>query len=62
MWLRIASLVKTIAVRLMASMCRPDGGGEIIETAGERVLGRVTLEEIRDPFTGEVLIQANQGD
>ena len=35
-------------------------GGEIIETAGERVLGRVTLEEIRDPFTGEVLIQANQ--
>jgi len=35
-------------------------GGEIIETAGERVLGRVTLEEIRDPFTGEVLISANQ--
>jgi DNA-directed RNA polymerase subunit beta' len=35
-------------------------GGEIIETAGERVLGRVTLEEIRDPFTGEVLIEANQ--
>ncbi|MDO8784816.1 MAG: DNA-directed RNA polymerase subunit beta', partial [Syntrophales bacterium] len=36
-------------------------GGEIIETAGERVLGRVTLEEIRDPFTGEVLVRANQG-
>jgi len=35
-------------------------GGEIIETAGERVLGRVTLEEIPDPFTGEVLISANQ--
>ena len=35
-------------------------GGEIIETAGERILGRVVLEEIRDPFTGEVLVNANQ--
>jgi DNA-directed RNA polymerase subunit beta' len=35
-------------------------GGEIIETAGERVLGRVALEEIRDPFTGDVLVDANQ--
>ncbi len=34
-------------------------GGEIIETAGERVLGRVTLEDIKDPFTGEVLVRAN---
>ena len=35
-------------------------GGEIIEAAGERVLGRVALEDIRDPFTGEVLVEANQ--
>jgi DNA-directed RNA polymerase subunit beta' len=35
-------------------------GGEIIETAGERVLGRVVLEDIMDPFTGEVLVGANQ--
>jgi len=35
-------------------------GGEIIETAGERVLGRVALEDIQDPFTGEVLVGANQ--
>jgi DNA-directed RNA polymerase subunit beta' len=35
-------------------------GGEIIETAGERVLGRVVLEEIRDPFTNELLVNANQ--
>ena len=35
-------------------------GGEIIETAGERVLGRVALEEIMDPFSGEVIVQANQ--
>jgi DNA-directed RNA polymerase subunit beta' len=35
-------------------------GGEIIETAGERVLGRVVLEDIKDPFTGEVMVQANQ--
>ena len=35
-------------------------GGEIIETAGERVLGRVTLQEIKDPFTGEVIVKDNQ--
>ncbi|PKN69742.1 MAG: DNA-directed RNA polymerase subunit beta' [Deltaproteobacteria bacterium HGW-Deltaproteobacteria-12] len=35
-------------------------GGEIIETAGERVLGRVALQEIKDPFTGEVIVQANE--
>jgi DNA-directed RNA polymerase subunit beta' len=35
-------------------------GGEIIETAGERVLGRVALEEIKDPFTGEVIVEQNQ--
>ncbi len=35
-------------------------GGEIIETAGERVLGRVALTEIKDPFTGEVLVKANE--
>jgi DNA-directed RNA polymerase subunit beta' len=35
-------------------------GGEIIETAGERVLGRVALEEVKDPFTGEVIVEANQ--
>ena len=34
-------------------------GGEIIEAAGQRVLGRVTLDEIADPFTGEVLVNAN---
>ncbi len=35
-------------------------GGEIIETAGERVLGRVVLEDVRDPFTGDVIVEANQ--
>jgi DNA-directed RNA polymerase subunit beta' len=35
-------------------------GGEIIETAGERVLGRVALQEIRDPFTEEVIVKANE--
>ncbi len=35
-------------------------GGEIIEAAGERVLGRVVLEDIKDPFTQEVLIKANE--
>ncbi len=35
-------------------------GGEIIETAGERVLGRVALQEVRDPFTSEVIVKANE--
>ncbi|MCX5853135.1 MAG: DNA-directed RNA polymerase subunit beta' [Deltaproteobacteria bacterium] len=36
-------------------------GGEIIETAGERVLGRVALEDIKEPFSGEILVHANEG-
>jgi DNA-directed RNA polymerase subunit beta' len=35
-------------------------GGEIIEPAGERVLGRVALQEIKDPFTNEVIVKANE--
>ncbi|PKN17483.1 MAG: DNA-directed RNA polymerase subunit beta' [Deltaproteobacteria bacterium HGW-Deltaproteobacteria-6] len=35
-------------------------GGEMIETAGERVLGRVALNEIKDPFTDEVIVKANE--
>ncbi|MEN8182997.1 MAG: DNA-directed RNA polymerase subunit beta', partial [Myxococcota bacterium] len=33
-------------------------GGEIIESIGERILGRVALEEVRDPVTDEVLVPA----
>ena len=35
-------------------------GGEIIQTLGDRVLGRVALEDIKDPYTGEVLVKANE--
>ncbi|HZO81949.1 MAG TPA: DNA-directed RNA polymerase subunit beta' [Candidatus Binataceae bacterium] len=35
-------------------------GGEIIEGLGDRVLGRVALEDIRDPFTNQVLVHANE--
>ena len=35
-------------------------GGEIIEGLGERVLGRVALDDIRDPFTQEVVVPANE--
>jgi DNA-directed RNA polymerase subunit beta' len=35
-------------------------GGEIIEPIGERILGRVALEDISDPFTEEVIIKANE--
>lgn len=34
--------------------------GEIIEPLEERILGRVALEDIKDPFTGEVLVRANE--
>ena len=34
-------------------------GGEIIEHIGDRILGRVALEDILDPVTGEVLVPAN---
>ena len=35
-------------------------GGEIIESLGERVLGRVALDNILDPFTQEVIVPANE--
>src|SRR5262249_25290423 len=35
-------------------------GGEIIEALGERILGRVALEDIHDPLTDEVLVKSNQ--
>jgi DNA-directed RNA polymerase subunit beta' len=35
-------------------------GGEVIQRLGERILGRVTVEDILDPFTDEVLIPAGE--
>jgi DNA-directed RNA polymerase subunit beta' len=35
-------------------------GGEIIEPLGDRVLGRVALEDLHDPFTNEVVVRANE--
>ncbi len=35
-------------------------GGEVIEGLGDRVLGRVALEEIHDPFNNTVLVRANE--
>ena len=34
-------------------------GGEIIEHIGDRILGRVALDDILDPVTGEVLVPTN---
>jgi DNA-directed RNA polymerase subunit beta' len=34
--------------------------GEIIEPLRERIIGRVTLEKITDPFTGETIVNANE--
>jgi len=35
-------------------------GGEVIQKVGDRILGRVALEDIVDPFTGKVLLTANE--
>ncbi|RJR25683.1 MAG: DNA-directed RNA polymerase subunit beta' [Desulfobacteraceae bacterium] len=34
-------------------------GGEILQRVGERILGRVALQDIVDPITGDVLVKAN---
>jgi DNA-directed RNA polymerase subunit beta' len=34
-------------------------GGEVIERIGDRILGRVALDDIHDPITDEVLVEAN---
>jgi len=34
-------------------------GGEIIEPLADRILGRTSLDEIKDPTTGEVIVKAN---
>jgi DNA-directed RNA polymerase subunit beta' len=35
-------------------------GGEVVERLRDRILGRTALIEIRDPFTDDVLVEANQ--
>src|SRR3569623_3847006 len=35
-----------------------DEGGEIIEKLGDRILGRAALDDIFDPYTGEVQVQS----
>jgi DNA-directed RNA polymerase subunit beta' len=34
--------------------------GEVIEPLGERILGRVALEDVSDPFTEETIVRANE--
>ncbi len=34
-------------------------GGEVIQPLGDRILGRVVLEDVVDPLTGEVIVEAN---
>lgn len=35
-------------------------GGEVIEKMGDRILGRVALDDVIDPVNAEVLVRANQ--
>jgi len=35
-------------------------GGEVIESLGDRILGRTALEDVCDPMTGDLIVPANQ--
>jgi len=35
-------------------------GGEVVQPLGDRLLGRVALEDVVDPVTGEIIIEASQ--
>jgi len=35
-------------------------GGEILQRVGERILGRVAVDDIYDPVTGDLLVKANE--
>ncbi|MPZ20932.1 MAG: DNA-directed RNA polymerase subunit beta' [Luteitalea sp.] len=35
-------------------------GGEIIEPLRDRIIGRVALEDIKDPFTGDLIVAVNE--
>jgi len=34
-------------------------GGDIIQSLKDRILGRVAAEDIRDPLSSEIIVQAN---
>ncbi|MGM0574934.1 MAG: DNA-directed RNA polymerase subunit beta' [Myxococcota bacterium] len=36
-------------------------GGEVIEPLSDRILGRVALDDVVDPYSGETLVEANEG-
>ena len=38
---------------------RIEQGGEIIEELRDRIVGRVALEDVKDPLTGEVIVERN---
>jgi DNA-directed RNA polymerase subunit beta' len=35
-------------------------GGEVIQQLGDRILGRIVAEDVRDPVTGELIVGANE--
>ena len=40
-------------------MTKLEEAGEVIQPLGDRILGRVVLEDVVDPLTGEVIVAAN---
>ena len=37
-------------------------GGQVVASLAERILGRTAAEDVKHPETGEVIVQARQGD
>ena len=57
---RTPSSPSSTAARSTASASpKLEEAGEVIQPLGDRILGRVALEDVVDPLTGEVLVAAN---
>src|SRR4030095_14074790 len=53
-------IIQPLRHRVLGRMAAPPvgEGGELTQPLRDRVLGRVAAEDIRDPFTGEIIVQA----
>ena len=61
MWRRSQPLSKRDCQTLDGISAEPLlDGGEIIVPLGDRILGRVALEDVCDPYSNEVLVEAGK--
>jgi len=59
-WPRTRSSPSTTAERWTASRSARWSKRQIIEPMGERILGRVALDDVEDPFNHEIIVKANE--